>query len=371
MSGSGNSDLYGADHLMKKDVVLVTINYRYSAFGFLSTGDKYAPGNQGLKDQVLALKWVQDNIEYFGGDKHQVTIFGHSSGSVSVDFLLLSDMTRGLFKQAILESGSSLMPCLVQPNPYPQAQKLAEKLNITYTNTKDLIEKLQAVPFEAIRSVESPLFSMGFPWALDSFEFAPSVEPKDTKNAFLTESPIKRFVDGNFRKIPLMSGGPNFEGMFIALLFYSNSSMLSLLNENPYAIVPVTYDLKKYSRDMNKTIERLHDLYFDGADTGTLVQWLHIYSDGIFRFYSDRAIRFHAKISSQPIYYYEFAFDGNINFFKRHLNLLNFDGASHGDELFYLFEPYEDEFKSYIPDANALLMRERMTTMWTNFAKYG
>jgi carboxylesterase type B len=80
MSGSGNTDLYGPEHLLKKDIVLVSINHRYSAFGFLSTGDENAPGNQGLKDLVLGLEWVRDNIANFGGDKNDVTIFGHSAG---------------------------------------------------------------------------------------------------------------------------------------------------------------------------------------------------------------------------------------------------------------------------------------------------
>jgi carboxylesterase type B len=88
MSGSGNTDLYGPELLLNKDVVVVSINYRYSAFGFLSTGDKNAPGNQGLKDLVLGLKWVRHNIENFGGNSDDVTIFGHSAGECRL-------MTRG------------------------------------------------------------------------------------------------------------------------------------------------------------------------------------------------------------------------------------------------------------------------------------
>lgn len=214
MSGSGNSDIYGPDHLVKKDIVLVTINYRLSAFGFMSTGDEHAPGNQGLKDIVLALQWVQENIENFGGDKEQVTIFGHSAGSIVVHHLLMSDSAKNLFKQAILQSGTAFMKSTFQPNnPYQQAQKLAHRLNIKHKDSKDLVEKLQAVPFEDIVNVESPLNTMG--WSLSGrLEFVPSIEPKN-ENAFLTETPIKRMMDGNFHKVPIMIGDPNFVGMYL------------------------------------------------------------------------------------------------------------------------------------------------------------
>ncbi|KAJ8725216.1 hypothetical protein PYW07_016174 [Mythimna separata] len=78
--GSGDVDTYGADFLVRKDVVLVTINYRLDALGFLNLGTEEVPGNAGLKDQVAAMKWVQRNIKYFGGDENQVTIMGQSAG---------------------------------------------------------------------------------------------------------------------------------------------------------------------------------------------------------------------------------------------------------------------------------------------------
>lgn len=93
--GSSTSSSYGPEYLLCENVILVTLNYRLGALGFLSTGDEVAPGNWGLKDQVLALKWVQNNIEYFGGDSNLVTIFGESSGGVSVHFLTLSNSTIG------------------------------------------------------------------------------------------------------------------------------------------------------------------------------------------------------------------------------------------------------------------------------------
>lgn len=68
MCGSGFRKMYGPDHLLDQDVILVTANYRLGPLGFLSTEDEHCPGNFGLKDQVMVLKWVRDNIKQFGGN---------------------------------------------------------------------------------------------------------------------------------------------------------------------------------------------------------------------------------------------------------------------------------------------------------------
>lgn len=77
---SGKIDLFGADYFMQKDVLFVPINYRVGPIGFLSLSDPELdiPGNAGLKDQVFALKWIQRNIDNFGGDKDNITVIGTS-----------------------------------------------------------------------------------------------------------------------------------------------------------------------------------------------------------------------------------------------------------------------------------------------------
>ncbi|RXG57880.1 Venom carboxylesterase-6 [Armadillidium vulgare] len=92
--------------LMNRCIVLVVIQYRLGIFGFLSTEDSVMPGNMGLKDQQLALKWIKENIESFGGDSDRITIFGHSAGGASAHYHILSP---GLFNQ-------SNTSCLVQPS---------------------------------------------------------------------------------------------------------------------------------------------------------------------------------------------------------------------------------------------------------------
>ncbi len=110
--GSGSQWLYNGRELCRRDVVLVSINYRLGPFGFLhldgpTGGAIPATGNEGLLDQVAALQWVHDNIDAFGGDPNNVTIFGESAGSMSVMALLSMPAAKGLFHKAIAQSGAS------------------------------------------------------------------------------------------------------------------------------------------------------------------------------------------------------------------------------------------------------------------------
>ncbi|GAB19462.1 putative carboxylesterase [Gordonia effusa NBRC 100432] len=101
--GSNASPMYDGSAFARDGVVLVSINYRLGVFGFLPIDG--APTNLGMRDQIAALKWVQDNIIQFGGDPRNVTIFGESAGGMSVANLLASPGARGLFAKAIVQSG--------------------------------------------------------------------------------------------------------------------------------------------------------------------------------------------------------------------------------------------------------------------------
>lgn len=141
---SGASYMVGPEQFLRKDVVLVTFNYRLGSLGFLNLGTKTVPGNAGFKDQVFALRWVQDYIRYFGGDPSDVTLMGYSAGALSVCLHLISPMSsplsqfqavgakQQLFHKAIIMSGS--VPPQVQLPKSEQrylARRQLERLNCT------------------------------------------------------------------------------------------------------------------------------------------------------------------------------------------------------------------------------------------------
>ena len=112
VNGSGSVPWYDGSSLAARgDVVVVTINYRLGAFGFLDLSDLGGPdyqasGNLGLLDQIAALRWVQENISVFGGDPNRVCLTGESAGAMSVGTLLATDAAKGMFHRAILQSGA-------------------------------------------------------------------------------------------------------------------------------------------------------------------------------------------------------------------------------------------------------------------------
>jgi para-nitrobenzyl esterase len=110
--GAGSLPMYDGTGFARKGIVAVTINYRLNAIGFFASRETFkrygTTGNWGILDQVKALEWVKENISVFGGDPDKVTIGGESAGSFSVSILMTSPLAKGLFRGAILESGTIL-----------------------------------------------------------------------------------------------------------------------------------------------------------------------------------------------------------------------------------------------------------------------
>lgn len=129
-SGSGAIPTYNGSRFARDGVVLVTINYRLGADGFMWFGE--GPANLGLQDQIAALTWVQDNIRQFGGNPGNVTVFGESAGAMSVCTLIAMPAAQGLFRRAIAQSGAGR--CVIGPeSALLVAQRLAELLGVRPT----------------------------------------------------------------------------------------------------------------------------------------------------------------------------------------------------------------------------------------------
>ena len=105
---------------------LLCLHFIYFSIGFLSTGDSSGPGNYGLKDQALALKWVSENIKFFGGDPKRITVMGHSSSGAGAHLHSMSPLSRNLFRSGISLSGSAFTHWAVKSPE--EAQRLSDKL---------------------------------------------------------------------------------------------------------------------------------------------------------------------------------------------------------------------------------------------------
>uniref|UniRef100_A0A1B0EZA8 Carboxylic ester hydrolase n=1 Tax=Phlebotomus papatasi TaxID=29031 RepID=A0A1B0EZA8_PHLPP len=155
-----HKDEVGPEFLLQKDVVLVTFKYRCGALGFLSSDDPEigVPGNAGLKDQVMALKWVQQNISAFGGDPNNVTIFGCSAGGCSVHYHMLSPLSKDLFHSAVIMSGSAFYPRGLTPK-LNLTTRLARKLGWRGRGEASAFQFLRGVDVKTIKAHEENLLT--------------------------------------------------------------------------------------------------------------------------------------------------------------------------------------------------------------------
>ncbi|KAM9827499.1 acetylcholinesterase [Neosynchiropus ocellatus] len=212
-SGSSSLDVYDGRYLAYTEtVIVVSMNYRVGAFGFLSlSGSSEAPGNVGLLDQRMALQWVQDNIHSFGGNPKQVTIFGESAGGASVGYHLLMPGSRPLFTRAILQSGVPNCPwASVSPaEARKRATALGKLVGCNGGNDTELVDCLRVkTPQELIDQEWHVL-----PWSsIFRFSFVPVVDGE-----VLPDSPEAMLNSGNFKDTQILLGVNQDEGSYFLL----------------------------------------------------------------------------------------------------------------------------------------------------------
>ena len=155
-SGAGSVEIYDGAGLARKGVVVVSANYRVGAFGFFAypgltaESPHHSSGNYGLLDQIAALRWVQRNIAAFGGDPHQVTIFGQSAGAGSVWLLMQSPLARGLFERAIIMSGPAVIPAKMITGERSLAAAEKQGQEVASRLGAQSLDQLRALPAEKI-----------------------------------------------------------------------------------------------------------------------------------------------------------------------------------------------------------------------------
>jgi para-nitrobenzyl esterase len=207
--GSGSTPWYdGTRFALAGDVVVVTINYRLGAFGFCHLdglgGEAFTgSGNIGILDQVAALEWVRDNIEVFGGNPDDVTIFGESAGAMSVGTLLGTPRAAGLFHRAILQSGAASFAATSSG-----ATAVAERLMATAGITS--VDELVALPTDAVLEAQQKMLAadgtLGLP-------FRPVVD-----GTVLPASPLDTIASGATGAVPILEGTNRDETTLFLLL---------------------------------------------------------------------------------------------------------------------------------------------------------
>jgi para-nitrobenzyl esterase len=202
-AGSTSEPRQDGENLAKKGVVVVSMNYRLGIFGFLAypgleENGRNVSGDYGLLDQVAALRWVQQNIATFGGDPHNVTIFGESAGSFSVSALVASPLAKGLFERAIGESGAMLSV----PTRHEQTLEESE------ANAKRFGASTGANSLAALRAMPAQkLLSDVLKDRKNGFGFWPDID-----GYFLPESASAIYHSGKQNHVALLAGWNQNEG---------------------------------------------------------------------------------------------------------------------------------------------------------------
>lgn len=327
------------------DVVVVTLNYRLGPFGYLvhpaisaEQGMPYA-GNYGILDQILALKWVKDNIAQFGGDPNRVMIFGESAGAVNVSLHLISPLSEGLFARALIESGS----------PIPRVAAEVEADGIQFANQfgctgsyEAQLACLRAKPADSITAtlsspLENGLVKLGWDPIIDGH--------------VIPDEPFKLIQRGDFNQVPVVLGS-NADEMSLSTPPIVTPNQVRLLFD---VYVPESFEAEGLT------------LYPPGSTNLQARQsYVQATTDAQFTAPARRLARAIANSQSEPVYRY---------FFSHALSGASgaYLGAFHGNELAFIFQTIEN---SPYAQNTGLTISDRAVAKWcleywTQFAKNG
>lgn len=357
--GGSKERLYNGTTLVNKgDLIVVNLNYRLGLLGFLDFSVIGGPGyadsaNNGIRDQLMALRWVQDNIAAFGGDPQNVTIFGESAGGASVSALLGIKNPQHYFKRAIIMSGSPLHPAEVSLSIAGLIRdetgigsaflwKHAPVIGITYI--QDQVSK----------AVGSPLSDLLF-------------APTYGENNIVKDSPLAAAQQGNTQGIDLMIGTMANE---LSYWEFYDTATDHICDQTVTENLVTSIDPAQAGQ-----IQDLYDLYTQNPERSGYSEgdtMLSIEGDYVFRLPALQLAE--AQSMNGNTYVYQVDYPVNLPEY-----LCQNNHSPHGSELWFVFgkinEPSATDFIGVSRDAQDTTVRERlmdeMMTTWTNFAKTG
>lgn len=349
-AGSGQElPSYDGSNLAKNgDVVVVTLNHRLNALGFLDLsafGDKYAKsGNAGLLDLVAALQWVNKNIASFGGDAQNVTIFGQSGGGGKVSTLLATPSAKGLFHKAIIQSGSMLR---TMEATYSRriGTAVVEELGLKPSQ----LDQLQTIPYEkllaagetAIKKVKEQAEKEG----ISSFIFgwAPTVD-----GDVLPAQPFDPQAPAQSKDIPVMIGTTLHEFTMSTYV----PAYRTITKEKAVEILKQKYGEK--TDDFLIAFEKAYP-YYEPKDLLDL--------DVIFRPGAVEQARLKAAQQGAPVYMYLFTWESPVmNGSLR---------STHCMEIPFVFDNVTRHASMTGGSGKAQILAQKMSSAWINFARTG
>jgi para-nitrobenzyl esterase len=350
--GSGSSPMYEGSVLARRnDVVVVTVNYRLNLLGFLNlqeaTGGKIpATGNEGLLDQVAALKWVQEHIAAFGGDPDNVTIMGESAGSMSIACLLTMPAAQGLYHKAILESGvgTTTMPL----------EKAAEVgrlfIEVAGVNSDD-VDALYALTVEQLLAAEIELRKrLASPWE----PMRITVTAPVLDGEVIARMPTRAIAGGVAQDIPMIIG-TNLEEwkLFLAGEPHKEKIDRAQIVERLGHFIPSEY--------ADEIVERYYQARSRRGDDASPLEILSaVNTDVMFRIPALQMVEAQQK-HNPAVFNYLFTYKSPV--FGGVL------GACHALEMSFVFATHDDKFCGAGPQADKL--SETIQDAWTAFARTG
>ena len=338
VTGAGSIGTYNGKYLAARgDVVVVTINYRLGARGFLNLHDATdgkhpASGVEGLTDQITALRWVKENIAAFGGDSGNVTLFGESAGAMSIGALLAVPATHGLFHKAILQSGAAHIGRRRESSA-KIARLVLDKLGVSDA------QHLAAVPLDAIVKAQADILDQRRDGGLS---FEPTIDGN-----LLPVRAIENVRAGSASGVPVLSGTTMEEWK----LFTAARPKLRLMNKAK--LRQLTENLVGKDR-----AQSLLDVYAEGSN---FERWNAIMTDRSFTVPSVRLLE--AQCAHAPVFSYRFDWRSPL--------LGGVLGSCHALEIGFVFCTYNVKraglFFGSGPKADAL--SATMMESWIAFAR--
>uniref|UniRef100_A0A8C6S9S3 Carboxylic ester hydrolase n=1 Tax=Neogobius melanostomus TaxID=47308 RepID=A0A8C6S9S3_9GOBI len=357
----GQSLYDGVELAERGNVIVVTVNYRVGTLGFLSSGDHRIPGNYGLWDQHAAISWVKRNIEKFGGNPDNMTIFGQSAGAASVSYQMLSPHSKGLFRRAITQSGVALSPWAHQRKPLSLLKKIASKVGCWRTDMDETFTCLRMTDPVGLTMAGKIdiLLLLGKGVVMDLLELAPVVD-----GDFIPDEPSRLF--SNAGQFDYMAGVNSMDGHIFA--------GVDVPSINQYKVNTTLSQVRGVLSGLIKersgpALDEAMDLYsstWGSVPDQALVKKTvaDIETDFLFLVPTQIAVKLHAKHSrGARTFSYLFNMKTRIPGFPRWVE------AEHAEDLQYLFGKPFSFAMAYFPRHRDL--SEYMIKYWSNFARSG